>query len=99
MKGGIKTSDFRHSWERLGKPVYECDFSRQVVEVERLHLAQFIDYLRRDELVVQQMHAAVDDAMSDRADLRLAHSLTQVIEGALKSIVERCAGDGVSIDF
>ena len=99
VKRGVKTSNLRYFWERLAKALNECDFSRQVVKVERLHSAQFSDYLRCDELVVQQVHSAVDHAMSDCADLGLAHSLAQVIEGALKSILERCAGDGLSIDF
>ena len=49
-----------------------------MVEIERLHAAKFGDDFRGNELIVDQMCAAFDDAVPDRNDHRSPDSLEQI---------------------
>ena len=67
--------------------------------VERLGSTKFRHHSRCDELVFQQMNAAVDHPMADGGDGFGAEALANVTGNRFGSHLMRVASDGVSIFF
>jgi len=72
MKGGVETGDLRDVREGIAKGLDEGDFAREVSQIERLIATKFGDQIRRDDLMIDEMDAAMDDAMADTGDGGLA---------------------------
>ena len=65
----IEAGHLRHAWHLPTEDFDQGDLPRQMRQVKRLILLQLRDQLGRDELMVRQMNAAVNDAVPDRCQI------------------------------
>ena len=78
VKRSIKTRNLGNLRKRLNEGINQRDFTRQMIEIERLHAAEFGDDFRGNELIVDQMCAAFDDTVPDRNDRGPFDPLAQI---------------------
>jgi hypothetical protein len=78
VEGGVEAGDLGHAREGLAECFEERDLAREVGRVERPRAAEFGDQVGGHELVVGEVDAAVDDAVSDPGEPRGAEPAADV---------------------
>ena len=93
MESGVEAGDLRRRWKRLHRRLDTGDIVRLVQRRKRNELLEGRDHGLIDQLRLDQIEPAVDDAVPDRGDGRFISGLPQPAEdGAHRDLVVDMGG-------
>ncbi len=99
VEGGVEAGDLRGAGECVAEAFDQGDFAGKVSEIQRLGTAELGEEIGGDFLIIEQVHASVNDAMADGGEVRDGELIFQIGEDGLDGFGEGGGGDGMRLGF